>query len=323
MANDAALPDTLSLDILDRPDLPALIPALQASSEAGNPAASYLLGLLYELAIGTKRDFALTATYHCRAMEQDADALIRLEETPPVNPRHQVRPGTEAMFRMSRLAMAVGDEAGYANALHCFSRLAAWGDDRALAHLALMTLWGMGVPNNNEEGLRMLRAAAQQGAIVALDELGWLEVQGQLVPKNVAGGLAKLRQAAEAGYGQAQSRLGQLLVEGRILPRDLDAGADWLGQAAVQGYAGAFHAYGTLLAEHGDDDDSFSEGICYLDLAVDSGIVAAKGDLDSARQQAPAEVVAAATAQRAAWQMHPSRESTQLMPFAYAAVNEG
>lgn len=318
MSGDLALPENLSLETLDRPDLPQLIPALQAASADGNAAASYLLGLVYELAIGIRRDFALTATYHCRAIEQDAEALMRLETTPPANAQQWVRPGTEAMFRMSRLAMAVGDDAGYANALHCFSRLAAWGDDRALAHLALMTLWGMGVPNNNEEGLRLLGLAAQQRAVVALDELGWLEVQGQLVPKDVAGGLAKLRQAAEAGYGQAQCRYGQLLLEGRVLPRDLDAAADWLGRAAGQGYAGAFHPYGTLLAEHGDDDESFSEGICYLDLAGDSGIVAAKPDLDSARQQAPAAVVAAATAQRAAWQMHPSRASTQLMPFTYA-----
>ena len=315
MPRPPANTDTLSLDFLDRPDLAARIADLVAQSEAGSAAASYLLGIMHELAIGTRRDLAAAGTYLCRAIEQDIDALMRLEETPPANAEMNVRPGTEAMFRMSRLALALGDEAGYGNAMTCFTRLAAWGDDRALAHLALMTLWGMGVPANNEEGLRMLHLAAAQGATVALDEMGWLEIKGELVPQNVAGGLAKLRQAAAAGYGQAQCRYGQLLIEGRILPGDLNAGADWLGQAAAQGYAAAFHPYGTLLVEYGEDDDSFSEGLCYLLLAVDSGLDVAKEDLDSALAQAPAEVKLAAERLRDAWHMLPSRESNQLLPF--------
>ncbi len=310
----------LSLDLLEHADLISLMPDLVARSEAGSAAASYLLGVMHEIGIGPKRDLGMAATYHCRAIEQDVEALMRLEETPPANAKLTARPGSEAMFRMSRLAMAVGDAAGFENALTCFSRLAAWGDDRALAHLALMTLWGMGVPSNNEEGLRMLRLAAQQGATVAQDELGWLEIQGELVPKNVAAGIARLRAAAEAGYGQAQCRYGLLLVEGRVLPGDLDAGCDWLAQAAEQGYAAAFHPVGRLLAEHGEDDESFSEGICYLMLAVDSevagDVAGTKADLESALKQASDAVRREAEMRRADWHMQPSLESNQLVPFS-------
>lgn len=314
MPNQTTAP--LSLDLLERADLAALMPDLVARSEAGSAAASYLLGVMHEIGTGIKRDLGTTAIYHCRAIEQDVDALVRLEETPPADARMTARPGSEAMFRMSRLAMAIGDEASFDNALACFTRLAAWGDDRALAHLALMTLWGMGVPPNNEEGLRLLRLAAQQGATVAMDEMGWLEIQGELVPKNVASGIARLKAAAEAGYGQAQCRYGLLLVEGRVLPGDLDAGCDWLAQAAEQGYAAAFHPVGRLLAEHGEDDESFAEGICYLMLAADSEIAEAKADLDSALKLADAAVRREAEKRRAAWHMRPTLESNQLVPFS-------
>lgn len=124
------------------------------------------------------------------------------------------------------------------------SRAAEQGLAEARTILGILYYEGQGVRQNREEGLRLLREAAEQGEVYAQINLGLI-----LPVSETSEGFKWLRLSAERGFADAQYELGELYREGRYIPQDYPEAARWYRLAAEQGYRDAQQSLGHAYLE--------------------------------------------------------------------------
>lgn len=121
----------------------------------------------------------------------------------------------------------------YRRAAASYRAAADTGDVAAQTALADLYFEGRGVPRDDAAGVRLLRAAAEEGHAPAQHRLGaywWFSVQ------NDPGEAARwVRRAADQGYAEAMTFLAFLHQYGHGVPRDRRAALRWLRAAAAQG----------------------------------------------------------------------------------------
>ncbi|OPZ72049.1 MAG: putative beta-lactamase HcpC precursor [Firmicutes bacterium ADurb.Bin456] len=111
-----------------------------------------------------------------------------------------------------------------------------------LGHLYYL---GEEVRQNKEEGLRLIREAAEQGSCYGQCILGVI----LLAREKDGEGIKWLRLAAEQGVEEAQFLMGALYSDGRYIPQDYPEAARWYRLAAEQGYAEAQQSLGHAYLE--------------------------------------------------------------------------
>ncbi len=112
--------------------------------------------------------------------------------------------------------------------------------------VARIYLGGMGIDQDKAEGLKWLRAAAQQGHTRAQFELSRAASTGEGMSQNKAEAAEWARKAAEGGHRKAAYIYGAMLVNGDGVTRNRQAGIDWLKRAADGGDQAARDALGKL-----------------------------------------------------------------------------
>ena len=118
----------------------------------------------------------------------------------------------------------------YATALKEFAPAAKQGNAEAELYLGKMYLLGQGVPKNQEEAVKWLKASGDQGNADAQFFLGTIYL---LPHKDITQGLMWMRLSAEQGNQDAQLLLGQSYMQNlKELPRDPVQADMWLRLAA-------------------------------------------------------------------------------------------
>lgn len=96
-----------------------------------------------------------------------------------------------------------------------------------------MLAWGVCVDKDVEQGLYYMRAAAQQGLPVALEQLGRYYAQGVLLQQDKERAIPYLREAAALGNIKARLQLAELLVSDHGSPLDYEDAYRWLYQTTA------------------------------------------------------------------------------------------
>lgn len=81
----------------------------------------------------------------------------------------------------------------------------------------------------------LFQQSADQGCLASLFYLGALTVKGSVVPQNTDEGIRMITKAAEGGYVLAQVVLGSDLINGNGMGKDINAGIQWVKRAAESG----------------------------------------------------------------------------------------
>jgi TPR repeat protein len=149
------------------------------------------------------------------------------------------------------------------------------------------------------EGLRLLRAAAEQDDTEALRVLSALAASGRGMDQSDLEAYKYMRRAAELGSPEAQYNLAGMLAGGKGLPRDREAALVWGRKAAEQGYAPAQVAMGRLLIGSVEQERK-REALDFLEKAAAQGNTEAllflssavgKGDFGLPKDEARAEAL--------------------------------
>lgn len=127
----------------------------------------------------------------------------------------------------------------YATALKEWQPLAEQGNVVAQRYLAVMYDNGLGVDENNEEGIKWYRKAAEQGDAAAQTSLGIIYDNGLGVPEDNDEAIKWYRKAAEQGVAQAIGKLGWFTAMGLGTEKNLIEGIRLLKLAKSKGDVGA------------------------------------------------------------------------------------
>jgi TPR repeat protein len=214
--------------------LPALAGAAALPDADGDPAGSAVADC-YRLA---GEPYAPPAFKGVAIEAMDADAAIAAcEEARGQDPR-------DAMLAnlTGRAYQARGD---FDNARSFFEQADKAGNAYAHANLAWFLIEGAGGPADPEQGLAMLREAADQGNPLAQYSLGLIFREGRAGQKaDPATAIGWLEKAAAQGHALAMYDLAILLRDGAGTAADPRASLDWLTKAAALGDLDSMAALG-------------------------------------------------------------------------------
>jgi localization factor PodJL len=136
-------------------------------------------------------------------------------------------------------------------------------------------LWettGEHVPKNVEDGLALLRKAAEKNYGPALYEVGIRQIEGRDLPKDPASGLEKMRHASVLGSPPAQYYLGNQYETGTGVPRELDRARRYFRLCAAQGVSVCQYRLGALLlAPTERPERDYVQAVAWFQLAGENG----------------------------------------------------
>ncbi len=247
-----------------RKDYPEVLKRYQAAAEAGEPAAQFQLGEMYNKGY----DFEKAREWYRRAADQDHyGAQVKLSscyyEGPPCAPKDdqqayywdlRAADGDERETRnpinphaeyLAKLAVHIDPAKLQAMRQEVAQRVerkdaqrrtrAAQGDPRAQFELGYLYYRGLRVPEDQAQAYAWFRKAADQGFVEAFNYVGGAYYFGQGVPKAGAEAVRWYRKAAEHGDTHTQSFLGKIYSDGFVVPQDLYQAYFWLTLAASRG----------------------------------------------------------------------------------------
>ena len=197
--------------------------------------------------------------------------------------------------------------------------LAEAGDPRAQARYGRLLLEGLGIPKNEAEGVRLLRAAADrddadaevwlanalsrgrgglspdpaaaaallqraadQGLPIAENNLAALYLAGLGVPRDISKGLDLLRAAAAKGQAAAADNLARIYWLGEPVPKDHPQALVWLRQAAEGGSAWSQNVLGLALFNGDSVAQDQTQAVAWFRRAAEKGLAAAQFNLGQA-----------------------------------------
>lgn len=123
----------------------------------------------------------------------------------------------------------------------------------------------------NREGAKWYRKAAEQGYPPAQHNLGDMYFDAQGVRKNNREAVKWYRMAANQGIVDAQYKLGLMLHHGQGLPQDYRAGALWMERAAVRGHAKALNDLGTFYNTGAGVPRDYRKALVYYGRSAQQG----------------------------------------------------
>jgi len=123
----------------------------------------------------------------------------------------------------------------YETAVHEWQSLARSGETDALHNMAILYLEGRGVERNVDQGVALLRQAANHGGVESQLELAGLYESGAGVKQDLEQAVAWYRQAAESGSAIGGNNLGRLYALGEGVEKTPREAVRWFSKAARQG----------------------------------------------------------------------------------------
>lgn len=125
-------------------------------------------------------------------------------------------------------------------------------------------------PLRVQQGVQLLRQAAEQNDAEALYVLATLSAAGVGVEQSETNAFEQMKRAAELGWAEAQFELAVMYFEGRGVGRDEPTAELWLRKSADQDYIEAQSTLGRALLMSAEADKQ-AEGERYLKKLSDSG----------------------------------------------------
>ena len=139
----------------------------------------------------------------------------------------------------------------YAAAAKEYEKAVVHGHVGALRELALLHMYGRGVPQSFDRSQKLFFRAATQDDPASQYYLGRLLVTGKAGEMSIDDGVGWITKSAESGFPDAQATLGSMMIEGDHLPRDQQTGFRWIRTAADQDHPSSLYVLAKLY-EDGD-----------------------------------------------------------------------
>ena len=241
----------------------------------GKRAAFYQLGMMNLRGEGRPVDKLHAAMWLKLGVGRDEPRAARnLEMVASDLTRAQVKAAFALAATGEAIALGLGVDRDPEMASEWYRRALRFRHPRAQTLLGLAYLKGEGVERHREEGLRLLKLAADQGyadAQYALAQAWYMQVALR------SQAIALFEAAAHHGHLRAQVKLGELYKAGEIGTASsvhrqhaphLQHAFEWFGKAAAQGDTEALFELGQLHAQGlGTKQDFERAAECYLQAA--------------------------------------------------------
>jgi len=133
-----------------------------------------------------------------------------------------------------RSGIAAFETKQFVRAYQLLLPLAEAGNIDAQYRLAIMAQNGLGMVVNQNDAVRWMRGAAEQGFDLAQHGLGFMYMQGECVEQDDVQAAHWFRLAAEQGLSGAQITLGDFYKEGRGVKKDLEEAKRWYAKAGFE-----------------------------------------------------------------------------------------
>ncbi|WP_186894750.1 tetratricopeptide repeat protein [Acetobacterium malicum] len=285
--------------------------ALEVAVRSANPQAEYLLGALYEHALGVDRDkekallWYLRAANHGYAPAQTAAASLYLD-----GDDGQADYG-EA-YRLLTMAVQKEDadendgslSVDFPDPADCFDEDERWmAVQKGYAEYLLGWLHtaGLGVKIDSEKAISWIEKAAQKGFRAAVFELAqrsgygidrnavWAKkaveygeydplisvalryLEGHGTPEDSEKGLSILTALADKGIGSAQFTLAECLIKGKSMPKNADKALHYLSLTAQHSDAKLITGLGIALYKSEETEIDPDLAVKCLELAAAAG----------------------------------------------------
>lgn len=264
--------------------------ALQLSQDyaaIGNPDAQYILGHLYQKALGVERDMTKAIEYYVSAAAAgQSNAQFALGELAYTG--EAVQQDWDRAAEWFNLASAGGHMLAktrlgfmYAEgqsvpkdpqrAAFMFEEAAKAGVPAAQYHLALLYLDGSGRRKDFDIAADWFRQAAENGDADSMYNLALLLESGRLKDgEDLAGTVRWMRAAAEKGIVPAKVSMGLLAYNGRGMTRAEGEAMQWFRAAAQDGDPEGMFLYAVALSEGLGGKPNFSAAQYWANKAVSS-----------------------------------------------------
>lgn len=284
---------------------------LEVAVRSANPQAEYLLGALYEHALGVDRDkekalfWYLCAADHGYAPAQTAAAALYLDEDDGLTDYAEA-------YRLLTLVVQKEDADGndgsrsmdFPDPAECFDEDERWmavQEGYAEYLLGWIHRSGLGVAIDHEKALSWIEKAAQKGCRAAVFELAqrsgygidrnevWAKkaveygeyyplisvalrhLDGHATPEDSEKGLSILTELADKGIGSAQITLAECLIKGKSTPKDADKALHYLSLAAKMVDAKLITGLGIALYKSEETEIDLDLAVKILELAAAAG----------------------------------------------------
>lgn len=148
-------------------------------------------------------------------------------------------------------------------------RAANRGDISAISNLGFMYVKGIGVKQNEKDGLELYRKAAELGHMTSQFNLGVMHAKGRGVKQNYAEALKWYLMAAEQGDITAQTTVATMYSKGIGCARNTEEALYWYHEAANKNDVHAQYNLGNIYAKGIGIDSNASEAFLWYQKAAE------------------------------------------------------
>ncbi len=153
-------------------------------------------------------------------------------------------------------------------ALAIYQQQAANGNAEAMNGLGLLYSKGIGVVENEQEGIMWLEKAAENGYAKAWYNLGLLYKEGVGATENPTKAIVCFEKAAKGGYDLAWQKWGGMAMKGNGVSQDYTLAISIFKQGADKGNAGCLYSLGYLHYKGFGYSQDYAKAIKLFELAV-------------------------------------------------------
>ncbi|MFI4963361.1 MAG: tetratricopeptide repeat protein, partial [Legionellales bacterium] len=274
------------------PDVAAAQGWYRASAEQGNTLAQYLLGQWYQVGETGQPDYASAKEWYQKAATQLSQANVALGfiyETVDENYAQALKVYNQAaeigypqgVYNMALMYLyGKGVPVDYPKAKVLLTDASNKGVSEALTQLGSMSFYGLGQPRNDQDALSWYKKAADLGNTNALYELGVLSETGVAAKLNLQEALKYYQAASDKGNVKAMLALARMYQYGLGVDKDLKRSAEMYQKLADRQNAFAQYQLGTFYLDGSAGEHSPDKGKQLLHQASDNGSLEAHKALE-------------------------------------------
>lgn len=180
------------------------------------------------------------------------------------------------------------------------------GEAWAQTKLGKLYMTAGGDPRRLEQGIDLLRKAAEQNDAEAIYLLASMAAAGAGLKQSNVEAFEQMKRAAELGFADAQFALGTMYFKGRGTTKNETAAVNWLRKAASGGNTEAMFSAGRIMLAQ-PDPEMRTEGLALMSRAIESGHLQAtlmlataygRGSMGMPKDEAKAEALLKPAADR-------------------------
>lgn len=284
------------------PDMASAQRWYTASAEQGNTIAQYLLGQFYQLGGSGEPDYTLAKQWYQKATTAFPEAFVALgfiDETVDDNYDQALKAYEQAAAKGDALGTynlalmylyGKGIPVNYSKAKELFIKAANQNVHEAMNQLGSINFKGLGQTRDEEQALSWYKKAADLGNANALYELGLLSETGVATKLDFAEALKYYQAAANKDNEKAMLALARMYHYGLGVPKNPKLAADLYQKLAQRQNAYAQYQLGTYYLNGTAGELSLAKGKQLLQQASENGSLQARKTLQHMEAQAQARV---------------------------------